>query len=155
LFQVVAAIDLAEIFGGIGRGSADFLIVAGHCIHVIPESYSPFPGTLIHMPRNPHNEGVIRCQEAPERCNNEESRDPCPCRACRVLQLVRASAQDAPDAVDGHLVAARTAAGFDFTGTLARLCVAPLAVANTRRDVTPGTVPARETWFAETGQSLR
>ena len=31
-------------------------------------------------------------------------------------------------AIDAHLVKARTAAGFDFTGTLARLCVAPLLV---------------------------
>ena len=34
-------------------------------------------------------------------------------------------AQNAPDSMDAHLIAARDAAGFDFTGTLARLCVAP------------------------------
>jgi len=60
-----------------------------------------------------------------------------------------AFAQNTPDAVDAHLRAARTAAGFDFTGTLARLCVAPTAVPSTLRDAAPGPAPARETWYAE------
>src|SRR6202049_1086643 len=60
-----------------------------------------------------------------------------------------AFAQNAQDAVDAHLIAARIAAGFDFTGTLARLCVAPVAVPSTLRDVAPGPAPARETWFTE------
>jgi hypothetical protein len=51
--------------------------------------------------------------------------------------------------VDAHLRAARVAAGFDFTGTLARLCVAPQAVPSTLRDVAPGPAPARETWYAD------
>jgi metallo-beta-lactamase class B len=58
-------------------------------------------------------------------------------------------AQDGPDSIDAHLIAARTAAGFDFTGTLARLCIAPVAVPNTVRDLPPGPAPPRETWFAE------
>src|SRR5579864_3558541 len=58
-------------------------------------------------------------------------------------------AQNTPDAVDAHLIAARIAAGFDFTGTLARLCVAPVAVPSTLRDVAPGPAPARETWYTE------
>lgn len=58
-------------------------------------------------------------------------------------------AQNVPDTVDAHLRAARIAAGFDFTGTLARLCVAPAAVPSTLRDVAPGPAPARETWYAE------
>src|SRR6202158_4256985 len=58
-------------------------------------------------------------------------------------------AQNTADAIDAHLVAARTAAGFDFTGTLARLCVAPVAVPSTLRDAAPGPPPARDTWFAE------
>jgi metallo-beta-lactamase class B len=58
-------------------------------------------------------------------------------------------AQNTPNAVDAHLIAARTAAGFDFTGTLARLCVAPVAVPSTLRDVAPGPAPARGTWFTE------
>src|SRR5713226_8431705 len=60
-----------------------------------------------------------------------------------------AFAQNTPDTIDAHLIAARTAAGFDFTGTLARLCIAPVAVASTLRDVAPGPAPARDTWFAE------
>jgi metallo-beta-lactamase class B len=60
-----------------------------------------------------------------------------------------AFAQNAPDAIDAHLIAARNAAGFDFTGTLARLCVAPVAVPSTLRDVAPGPAPARVTWFIE------
>src|SRR5579864_8795932 len=60
-----------------------------------------------------------------------------------------AFAQKTADAIDDHLVAARVAAGFDFTGTLARLCVAPVAVPSTLRDVAPGPAPARETWFTE------
>jgi len=60
-----------------------------------------------------------------------------------------AFAQSNADAIDAHLIAARIAAGFDFTGTLARLCVAPVAVPSTLRDVAPGPAPARSTWFAE------
>jgi metallo-beta-lactamase class B len=58
-------------------------------------------------------------------------------------------AQSPTDAIDAHLIAARNAAGFDFTGTLARLCVAPQAIPSTLRDVAPGPAPARDTWFAE------
>src|ERR1700674_1266468 len=60
-----------------------------------------------------------------------------------------AYAQKTGDAIDTHLIAARNAAGFDFTGTLARLCVAPVAVPETLRDVAPGPAPARDTWFIE------
>src|SRR5579872_3328026 len=60
-----------------------------------------------------------------------------------------AFAENTPDAADVHLIAARNAAGFDFTGTLARLCVAPPFVPNTPRDVAPGPAPARDSWFAE------
>lgn len=58
-------------------------------------------------------------------------------------------AQSVPDNVDSHLIAARTAAGVDFTGALARLCIAPVAVPSTLRDVAPGPAPARDSWFAE------
>jgi len=57
-------------------------------------------------------------------------------------------AQNAQNEIDAHLTAARNAAGFDFTGTLARLCVAP-AFTTGMRDVAPGKPPARETWFTE------
>ena len=53
-------------------------------------------------------------------------------------------------AIDTHLVKARTAAGFDFTGTLARLCVAPGRIPQTIRDAAPsGRVPARDTWYID------
>jgi metallo-beta-lactamase class B len=57
-------------------------------------------------------------------------------------------AQNAQNEIDAHLAAARTAAGFDFTGTLARLCVAPPFTSGIR-DVVPGKPAARETWFIE------
>jgi metallo-beta-lactamase class B len=73
-----------------------------------------------------------------------------PAGVCMVLVIFGASAfaQSAPDPIDTHLIAARNAAGFDFTGTLARLCVAPPVVAGLR-DVAPGPAPARDTWFSE------
>src|SRR6185312_6916848 len=53
-------------------------------------------------------------------------------------------------AIDAHLVKARTAAGFDFTGTLARLCVAPARVPSAVRGSAPGNrTPPRESWFIE------
>ena len=58
-------------------------------------------------------------------------------------------AENTPDAADIHLIAARNAAGFDFPGTLARLCVAPEPVPNTVRDVAPAPALARDAWFAE------
>jgi metallo-beta-lactamase class B len=57
--------------------------------------------------------------------------------------------QNTTDSIDAHLVAARNAAGFDFTGTLARLCVAPAPVPSTLRDVAPGPAPARDSWYNE------
>src|ERR1700674_3724967 len=67
---------------------------------------------------------------------------------CFSLWGTSAYAQKTADAIDAHLNAARNAAGFDFTGTLARLCVAP-AFTSGIRDVAPGKPPARETWFTE------
>src|SRR5262249_37159161 len=64
------------------------------------------------------------------------------------LCVASAQAQNSQDTVEAHLIAARNAAGFDFTGTLARLCVAPPTV-TAIRDVAPGTPPARDTWFIE------
>jgi metallo-beta-lactamase class B len=53
-------------------------------------------------------------------------------------------------AIDAHLVKARAAAGFDFTGTLARLCVAPARIPLAVRDVAPGgREPARDTWYID------
>src|SRR6266850_1527330 len=58
------------------------------------------------------------------------------------------AAQTAPDTVDGHLTAARIAAGFDFAGTLARLCITPPTV-TAIRDNAPGPASPRESWFIE------
>ena len=59
-----------------------------------------------------------------------------------------AFAQSPQSEIDAHMTAARNAAGFDFTGTLARLCVAPPFTTGIR-DAAPGKPPARETWFTE------
>src|SRR5690242_18335809 len=53
-------------------------------------------------------------------------------------------------AIDAHLVKAREAAGFYFTGTLARLCVAPARFSLAVRDAAPtGRIPARDTWYID------
>ena len=61
--------------------------------------------------------------------------------------LSAVSAAPAGDNVEAHLAAAKAAAGFDFTGTLARVCIAPQT--GPGRDVAPGPAPARDTWFTE------
>jgi metallo-beta-lactamase class B len=58
-----------------------------------------------------------------------------------------ASAQPAANGIDSHLAAAKAAAGFDFTGTLARVCVAPQT--GPGEDVAPPPPPDRATWFTE------
>jgi metallo-beta-lactamase class B len=56
-------------------------------------------------------------------------------------------AQPAAKNIDAHLAAAKAAAEFDFTGTLARTCIAPQT--GPGRDVAPGPAPDRKTWFTE------
>src|SRR5215469_8864134 len=63
------------------------------------------------------------------------------------LGIVGAPAQQTTNTIDSHLAAAKAAAGFDFTGTLARICIAPQT--GPGADVAPGPAPARETWFTE------
>src|SRR3977135_3244322 len=63
-----------------------------------------------------------------------------------ILGVADAVAQPA-NTVDSHLAAAKAAAQFDFTGTLARICVAPQTAPG--RDVAPGPAPNRATWFTE------
>jgi metallo-beta-lactamase class B len=58
-----------------------------------------------------------------------------------------ALAQPAPNGIETHLAAAKAAAGFDFTGTLARICVAPQT--GPGADVAPPPPPDRATWFTE------
>jgi metallo-beta-lactamase class B len=62
------------------------------------------------------------------------------------LGVANALAQSA-DTVDGHLAAAKAAAGFDFAGTLVRTCVAPQT--GPGADVAPGPAPSRASWFTE------
>ena len=52
----------------------------------------------------------------------------------------------ADDAVDAHLLAAKQAAGFDYTGTLVRTCIAPAFAVGTGPR---GVIPARDIWHAE------
>ena len=49
--------------------------------------------------------------------------------------------------VDAYLEAAKAAAGFDFTGTLVRVCVAPQTAPGA--DVAPGPAPDRATWATD------
>jgi metallo-beta-lactamase class B len=49
--------------------------------------------------------------------------------------------------IEAHLAAAKAAAGFDFTGTLARICIAPQTAPGA--DVRPPPPPDRATWFTE------
>jgi metallo-beta-lactamase class B len=49
--------------------------------------------------------------------------------------------------IDAHLAAAKAAAAFDFTGTLARICIAPQTAPGA--DVSPPPPPDRATWFTE------
>jgi metallo-beta-lactamase class B len=66
------------------------------------------------------------------------------------LCIAQAVAQPAADTVDAHLAAAKDAAGFDFTGTLVRLCVAPQT--GPGRDVAPPPPPPRAQWYTEPGK---
>lgn len=63
------------------------------------------------------------------------------------LAATAARAAPAQDAADAHLRAAKDAAQFDFTGTLARVCLLPQT--GPGRDVAPAPAPARETWITE------
>src|SRR5579871_1564403 len=60
---------------------------------------------------------------------------------------VGASAQQGANTIEAHLAAAKAAAGFDFTGTLARICIAPQTAPGA--DVRPPPPPARDTWYTD------
>ena len=61
-----------------------------------------------------------------------------------MAQTSNRPAAPAPDSYEGHLSAAKQAAGFDFTGTLARLCVVP---STSFRDGV--TAADKAGWYAE------
>jgi len=62
---------------------------------------------------------------------------------------MQAAAQTA-DTVETYLAAAKEAAGFDFTGTLVRLCVAPQT--GPLGDIPPPRNPPRALWYSEPGK---
>jgi metallo-beta-lactamase class B len=64
-----------------------------------------------------------------------------------VLNVNSALAQQPANPIDAHLTAAKTAAEFDYTGTLARLCLLPQT--GPGRDVPPGPAPDRATWYTD------
>jgi metallo-beta-lactamase class B len=64
------------------------------------------------------------------------------------IGVASAGAQPAATTIDAHLVAAKKAAGFDFPGLLAALCIAPRTAP--ALDRTPGPPPAnRRSWYTE------
>jgi metallo-beta-lactamase class B len=81
--------------------------------------------------------------------------------ALALLAAGWASAQQASSArnfeseINAALESAKTAAGFEFTGTLARICLLPESGGEDTSDKVPGYVanpasaPARETWYGE------
>jgi metallo-beta-lactamase class B len=61
-------------------------------------------------------------------------------------------AQGTPDTVEGHVAAAKAAAGSEYAGLVARLCTPPAppaAASTTPRAPRPAGAPARETWYAK------
>jgi len=65
---------------------------------------------------------------------------------CVGLGAAVALAQSA-NPIDEFLARAKAAAGFDFTGTLVRVCVAPQTAPGP--DVAPPPPPARDTWYTD------
>lgn len=63
------------------------------------------------------------------------------------LGVAGAFAQQGANTIEAHLAAAKAAARFDFTGTLARICIAPQTAPGA--DVRPPPPPDRATWFTE------
>ena len=64
-----------------------------------------------------------------------------------------AAAQSVPDTVEGHVAAAKAAAGADYAGIATRLCTPPAPPAprpaNAAATPRPTGAPARDTWYAK------
>jgi metallo-beta-lactamase class B len=64
-----------------------------------------------------------------------------------------AAAQSVPNTVEGHIAAAKAAAGTEYGGLATRLCTAPAAPAprpaNTPPTPRPAGAPPRESWYAK------
>ena len=68
--------------------------------------------------------------------------------AAAVLCVTAAAAQSTADTIEGHLRAAKKAAGWDFRGVLTSLCITPASAPP--RDAKPGPPPAdRARWYTE------
>ena len=70
------------------------------------------------------------------------------------LAIAVAAAQSFPDTVDGHVAAAKAAAGSEYAGLVTRLCTAPTPPAPRPAAATPAAprpagAPARDTWYAK------
>src|SRR5499427_7385575 len=66
------------------------------------------------------------------------------------LSTTPAAAQQPANPIDAFLAGAKAAAQFDFTGTLARLCVLPQTAPGA--DVAPAAPPERATWYTDPGK---
>src|SRR5437899_10011215 len=66
------------------------------------------------------------------------------------LTVTPASGQQPTNPMDAFLAQAKAAAQFDFTGTLARLCVLPQTAPGP--DVAPSPPPERATWYTDPGK---
>src|SRR5262249_57489585 len=84
--------------------------------------------TQVHPSSQRSRSSYALGQDCPNTRNWEETMKRQICAALAIvaaLGVVRAVAQPAANTVDAHLAAAKAAAGVDFTGTLARICIAP------------------------------
>jgi metallo-beta-lactamase class B len=70
--------------------------------------------------------------------------------AATAFSIAPASAQQPTNPTDAFLAGAKAAAQFDFTGTLARLCVLPQTAPGP--DVAPSPPPERATWYTDPGK---
>jgi metallo-beta-lactamase class B len=68
-----------------------------------------------------------------------------------ILAGLVVGAQSYPDTVDGHVAAAKAAAGSEYGGLTTRLCTAPAPAAPRPATAAPrpAGAPARDTWYAE------
>ena len=77
------------------------------------------------------------------------------CAANSVFAQQLSSARDFEEAIRAAVQSAKTAAGFEFLGTLATICLLPASGGENTSDNVPGYVtnpasaPARETWYAD------
>lgn len=68
-----------------------------------------------------------------------------------LIAVTFAAAQSVPDTVEGHVAAAKAAAGTEYSGIVTRLCTAPTPPAPrpANAPARPAGAPARDTWYAK------